>query len=324
MAQQRNRRPRRTTRFLNMLLLIFAFLVVFEGRLIINIASRGGIHNQVQEQLDEIFSSSDFRQEEASAESETSSETAKDSTTVPKNITPFAEDSAVSAANAKCAVKAQPTAMNDSYFSDAVFIGDSRVEGFHMQSGITQGTFLTGIGMNSSDIFETAYITTSSGNVTVFQALKNNNFKKMYIMIGTNDLGYPDFEEFRKNYTKCLAELRKLMPDAVFYVSAVPYVEESKVQTGDYVNNKNIDTVNQIILDICSTNNYYYLNPNEVLSDGNGALIQDATSDGIHMYPEYCAKWLDYLRTHYVTASDGSESSSSESETSSESTSAAQ
>lgn len=38
----------------------------------------------------------------------------------------------------------------------------------------------------------------------------------MYIMIGTNDLGYPDFEEFRKNYTKCLAELRKLMPNAIF------------------------------------------------------------------------------------------------------------
>ena len=85
-------------------------------------------------------------------------------------------------------------------------------------------------------------------------------------MIGTNDLGYPDFEEFRKNYTKCLAELRKLMPNAIFYVSAVPYVEEAKVQTGDYVNNTNIDTVNQIILEICSANGYYYLNPNEVLS----------------------------------------------------------
>ena len=57
-----------------------------------------------------------------------------------------------------------------------------------------------------------------------------------------------------------------------FYVSAVPYVEEAKVQTGDYVNNTNIDTVNQIILEICSANGYYYLNPNEVLSNGNGAL----------------------------------------------------
>lgn len=320
MAQQRKRKPRRTGRFLNILLLVFAFLVVFEGRLIINIASRGGIHNQVQEQLDEIFSSKDFQQDEASAESETSSESTRNNTTVPKNITPFAQDSTTSAINAKCIVKEQATAVDDSYFSDAVFIGDSRVEGFHMQSGITQGTFLTGIGMNSSDISETAYITTSSGNVTVFQALKNNSFKKMYIMLGTNDLGYPDFEEFRKNYTSCLAELRKLMPDAIFYVSAVPYVEEAKVQTGDYVNNKNIDTVNQIILDICSANNYYYLNPNEVLSDGNGSLITDATSDGIHMYPEYCAKWLDYLRTHYVTAADEAETST---ETETESASAA-
>lgn len=320
MAQQRKRKPRRTGRFLNILLLVFAFLVVFEGRLIINIASRGGIHNQVQEQLDEIFSSKDFQQNEASAESETSSESTRNNTTVPKNITPFAQDSTTSAINAKCIVKEQTTAVDDSYFSDAVFIGDSRVEGFHMQSGITQGTFLTGIGMNSSDISETAYITTSSGNVTVFQALKNNSFKKMYIMLGTNDLGYPDFEEFRKNYTSCLAELRKLMPDAIFYVSAVPYVEEAKVQTGDYVNNKNIDTVNQIILDICSANNYYYLNPNEVLSDGNGSLITDASSDGIHMYPEYCAKWLDYLRTHYVTAADEAETST---ETETESASAA-
>ena len=186
-----------------------------------------------------------------------------------------------------------------------------------MHSGLTQGTFLTGVCMNCTDIFETPYISTASGNVTVMQALKNNAFKKMYIMIGTNDLGYPDFEEFRKNYTKCLAELRKLMPNAIFYVSAVPYVEEAKVQTGDYVNNTNIDTVNQIILEICSANGYYYLNPNEVLSNGNGALAADATSDGIHMYPEYCAKWLDYLHTHYVTAD--SSSSDSERETASES-----
>ena len=40
MVQQKRRKPRKTARFLNMLLLVFAFLVVFEGRLIINIASK--------------------------------------------------------------------------------------------------------------------------------------------------------------------------------------------------------------------------------------------------------------------------------------------
>ena len=51
MVQQKRRKPRKTARFLNMLLLVFAFLVVFEGRLIINIASKGGINKQVDEQL---------------------------------------------------------------------------------------------------------------------------------------------------------------------------------------------------------------------------------------------------------------------------------
>ena len=70
MVQQKRRKPRKTARFLNMLLLVFAFLVVFEGRLIINIASKGGINKQVDEQLNKIFSSSDFQnQDEATAES---------------------------------------------------------------------------------------------------------------------------------------------------------------------------------------------------------------------------------------------------------------
>ena len=69
MVQQKRRKPRKTARFLNMLLLVFAFLVVFEGRLIINIASKGGINKQVDEQLNEIFSSSDFQnQDEATAD----------------------------------------------------------------------------------------------------------------------------------------------------------------------------------------------------------------------------------------------------------------
>ena len=87
MVQQKRRKPRKTARFLNMLLLVFAFLVVFEGRLIINIASKGGINKQVDEQLNKIFSSSDFQnQDEATAESETSSETASK---YPANVTPF-------------------------------------------------------------------------------------------------------------------------------------------------------------------------------------------------------------------------------------------
>ena len=43
-------------------------------------------------------------------------------------------------------------AVDDSYFNNAVFIGDSRMEGFRNSSGITQGTFLTGVGLSVADM----------------------------------------------------------------------------------------------------------------------------------------------------------------------------
>ncbi len=110
-------------------------------------------------------------------------------------------------------VPAQDTPVDDTYFADATFIGDSRMEGFHMNSGLSQGTFLTGVGMTAENIFDTPFIATASGtSVTVFQALWNTKCKKFYILLGTNDLGTYDWESFeeklcfdcKRNCGKCL------------------------------------------------------------------------------------------------------------------------
>ena len=210
--------------------------------------------------------------------------------------------------------------MDDTYFADAVFIGDSRMEGFRNQSGITQGQFLTGVGMNVSNIFTQQYIHMYNEQITVYQALINTNYKKVYVMLGTNDLGEPDFNEFKENYRTCLREMKKLLPEGVImYVINVAYVEEAKVEDPTYVNNQNIDTVNEKILELCEEEGYHYLNVNEVLSNGNHSLIEGATSDGVHMYADYCKIWLDYLRNHYVSEEASSQTEpSSETETSTE------
>ncbi|MFQ9395360.1 MAG: hypothetical protein ACLR2E_16540 [Lachnospiraceae bacterium] len=43
-------------------------------------------------------------------------------------------------------------------------------------------------------------------------------------------------------------------------------MEEAKVTTGDYINNANVDKMNNIILNICDEGGYYFLDVNEVLS----------------------------------------------------------
>ncbi len=308
MLHQKKRKRQQPGRFLNILILIVTVLIVFEGKLLINIFQKDSLATQVSSQIDELFAN------DSSTEPESSSELPI-TPTLNIETEPVLTDPDSSSPSSPAIVAKQDVALTDSYFSDAVFIGDSRMEGFRNQSGITQGMFLTGIGMNSINIFTDPYITLYNEKVTVFQALYKTDYKKVYVMIGTNDLGEPDFNDFKDHYRSVLAELKKQAPNALIYVISVAYVEEAKVTTGAYVNNANIDTVNEKILELCEENGYYYLNINEVLSDGNHSLKEGATSDGIHMYDTYCKIWLDYLREHYVKE-DPSAEISSEAETS--------
>ena len=210
-------------------------------------------------------------------------------------------------------VPAQSDSVDDSYFSDAVFIGDSRMEGFRNASGITQGTFLTGVGLSINDM-DKQIISTADGNISVYQGLSGRKYKRIYLMLGTNDLGFYPWDQFHA-----------LQPDAIIYICSVIYVEESKIAKGfEYDNNQNVQTINQYILSTCEDLWYsYYLNLNEIFSDGNHELIPGASADGIHLEPEYCAQMLTYLKSHYISDSDwsqvfaanGGDSSASGSET---------
>lgn len=320
MSVQKKRKRRHPSRFLHVLLLIVAVLVIFEGQLLVNIFSRESIQNQVKSQLSELFAEN-TEAETAPPESEKNSESTSETTAADSGET----DSADNASSPQeelvgdWVVKEQPVAVDDSYFDDATFIGDSRLMGFQNQSGITSGHFITSVGMNAADIFDSASIASAEGNITVFQALyaTYQTDRKFYVLLGTNDLGnlWGDASEFTNSFRVMLGELKKFVrSDAIIYVMSIPYVEESKVTTGDYISNANVDIANEILQNLCKENGYYYINLNEVLSDGNHSLIPGASSDGVHMYEKYCKIMLDYLRTHYIPEDEMPSVSEEESE----------
>lgn len=166
-------------------------------------------------------------------------------------------------------VPEQSTSVDDSYFSDAVFIGDSRMEGFRNASGITQGTFLTGVGLSINDM-DKAIISSADGTISVYQGLSGRQYDRIYLMLGTNDLGYYQWDSFLDTFEGVLEQFHRLQPDAIIYVCSVIYVEESKISAGfEYDNNDNVQKINGYLLTACEDLWYsYYLNLNEVLSDG--------------------------------------------------------
>ena len=211
MAMQKKRKPPKPGRLLHIVILVISVLVIFEGKMLVSIFSKGGVQFKVASQLSELFTGAEFQTETETPE--LSSETEAVSS---DNQKAAQTEASTEAADSKsyAVVPAQDTPVDDTYFADATFIGDSRMEGFHMNSGLSQGTFLTGVGMTAENIFDTPFIATASGtSVTVFQvSLWNTKCKKLYILLGTNDLGTYDWESFEENYASivCKGHWRKM------------------------------------------------------------------------------------------------------------------
>ena len=108
--------------------------------------------------------------------------------------------------------------VDKSFYDDALFIGDSRTEGFRMFAGLNNATFYSAKGLLASTTFTDHFIPPdgfdvpstprpANGTLTVAQAIEYGPvFGKIYIMLGINELGWPNVQAF----VATIASLSKL------------------------------------------------------------------------------------------------------------------
>ena len=189
-------------------------------------------------------------------------------------------------------------AVDDSYFDDAVFIGNSRTEGLKKFSGLSNSTFITEVGLTVSSIF-TDYCDISGGyRSRAFDALAGMSFSKVYIMLGMNELGWVYESVFKDDYGKIIDKIREINPDAVIYIQSIIPVSKWKDSSNDVYTNANVERLNSQLRDLADEKEVHYLDVAGALMDSEGYLPYEATGDGVHLEPPYCVKWTDYLRTH--------------------------
>jgi len=195
----------------------------------------------------------------------------------------------------------QSDPVDEHYFDDTVFIGDSRTEGLILYTGLSNATNLTHKGLMVDTVFTKQVINQNGQMVTVMDALKNTQFSKVYIMLGINEMGWPYPETFIEKYSAILDAIREINPDAIIYVQEIMPVSQNVSDTHSYISNDKINQFNQLIQQMTQKKEVYYLQVSQAVADSNGCLPQEAGSDGIHLTPAYCQKWLDYLLCHTVT-----------------------
>lgn len=187
------------------------------------------------------------------------------------------------------------------YFKDAVFVGDSRTEGFILNNSlISNTTSYTSKGLKVDTIFTEKVINKNGKKITIMEALRETSFNKVYIMLGINETGWQYSELFIKKYSEIIDEIRKINPNCSIYVESILPVTKKASDEHKYIKNSKIDEYNLLIQQMAEEKKVYYINAKEAVINDEGVLPEDAATDGIHLNRRYCEKWLDYLTKHVV------------------------
>lgn len=191
----------------------------------------------------------------------------------------------------------------DAWFSDAVFIGDSRVDGLQLYSGITtKATFLEHTGLTVYEVRDGKKVIRRDGEkISVLDALSGGSYGKVYIALGINELGYFDPTGFAETFGEVVESIRELLPDARIYIQSLIPVNAEKCKANDaayYITNEAIASYNEALAAYFADKDVYLLGVPETLVDENGEMLSEYCADGVHFKKDGYVLWLNYLTAH--------------------------
>ena len=193
--------------------------------------------------------------------------------------------------------------VDNDYFQDAAFIGDSRTDGFMLYSGIGCGENLSSNGLSIFKLEEKKAVTIDGTKYTLLEALALKEYGKVYLSLGINELGYYNDQGFYEAYCRAIDAIRACQPDAVIYIQGlIPLNEEVIAATGGagYLTNEHLLVYNDLMKRAAEEKQAVFLDLNPAFAGPDGQLPAEASKDGIHLTKPYCQQWLEYLKTHTV------------------------
>lgn len=193
--------------------------------------------------------------------------------------------------------------VEDDYFADAVFIGDSRTVGMYEYGGLEEtATFYASTGLTVYKLFSAEIVTVSGQKkkISVEEALQQNSFAKIYLMVGINEMGTGTVETFTEKYNEVVQHLQELQPDAVIYIQGIMKVTTERSGQGDYINNEGIEARNAELKKLADNQRIFYLDVNPLICDETGGMAPSYTFDGVHLKAKYVELWKEFLKAHVV------------------------
>jgi lysophospholipase L1-like esterase len=173
-----------------------------------------------------------------------------------------------------------------------LFVGSSLMEQFpinELQQALDKNYIIYNRGIGG-------YVTSDLLN-TMEECIFELQPSKIFINIGTNDIGSPDYkkEKLISNYDNILTQISDRLPQCEVYVIAYypvnakasfPGVDEARKESMFKTRtNSAINEVNLAVQELARKHKYIFINVNEGLTDEEGDLKEEYAVEGLHMWP---------------------------------------
>lgn len=188
--------------------------------------------------------------------------------------------------------------MNDEeYFSNTLFLGDSRTVGLALYARIPGATYFARTSMNVSNVFADKPSETSdtASYANLAQLLSQKSFGRIYILLGINEIGY-SYSWIVNNYSKTIEYIRMYQPDAKIIIQSNMHVTKKKSDANpNTFSNARIDELNKRLSGLADGRSVYYLSFERIFDGEDGAMSSSYSGDGVHLYGKCYKLWRDWI-----------------------------
>ena len=212
-----------------------------------------------------------------------------------------ADTNPASYTNPRAPIYAIPSSSDSArdFFSDAAFIGDSITVMLKAHNEVTNvlgdAKFIAKEGFGVGHAVNGTMLPEYEGNFASPEvALEMSGARKVFIMLGTNDVGVFGVDQTIEKWYTFIGRLREKCPDIQIYIQSCTPVWTGKEDEG--ITNAAIDKLNQGLAEFARENGCCFINTSPYMKDSTGGLPDMYTSDFyVHLNNTGADAWAKIL-----------------------------
>ncbi len=234
---------------------------------------------------------------ENTTEQDTIEETTQSEQTQPEPDTtaaPNTEEEDTSAPDTPISLPANSDAHKSANFGNVLFIGDSRTVGLRDYADLGAADVFAENGLNIFRLFKDAVNVPGKGQITLENLLLSNQYDKIYVMLGINEIGY-NLDKVIEKFGHAIDKLQNYQPNTTIYIQANLMIQKSRSDRDSIYNNANMRYLNDHMAAFGDGIKRIFIDVNPLFGDGAGNLAPQYACDDFHLIGVYYTVWADWI-----------------------------